>query len=126
VTGAAKTLEEAEAAYTSRDLAKAKKLFLQILEQTDSKPLHASAYYGLGRTALLEKDLDAAERLFQNRSIPNPPLSTWVGITSTSADFRWRRAIMTPPPNFSNHPAVGRRDREARQAAQQGLQQIKK
>src|SRR5664280_1569107 len=41
-TGAAKTLEEAE-----------------------KRSVHASAYYGLGRIALLEKDLDAAERLFQ-------------------------------------------------------------
>ena len=64
-TGAAKTLEEAELAYSSRELEKAKKLFLKTLEETEKRSVHASAYYGLGRIALLEKDLDAAERLFQ-------------------------------------------------------------
>jgi len=72
-TGAAKTLEEAEAAYTARNLARAKTLFLAILQQTDQKPLHASAFYGLGRVALLEKDLDAAERLFQKSLESEPP-----------------------------------------------------
>src|SRR5262249_52843722 len=42
-TGAAKTLQDAEAAYSARELERAKKLFLQILDQSDSKPLHASA-----------------------------------------------------------------------------------
>jgi tetratricopeptide (TPR) repeat protein len=64
-TGAAKTLQDAEDAYGGRQLDKAKQLFLKVLEQTDKLPAHASAYYGLGRIALLEKNLDEAERLFQ-------------------------------------------------------------
>ena len=64
-TGVAKTLQDAEEAYTGRDLAKAKQLFLKVLQQTDKLPSHASAYYGLGRVAILEKNLDEAERLFQ-------------------------------------------------------------
>ena len=57
VTGAAKTLEEAEQAYSSRQLGKSKKLFLKTLEETEKPSMHASAYYGLARIALLEKDL---------------------------------------------------------------------
>ena len=64
LTGAAKTLQDAEAAYGSRQLDAAKQLFLKALEQTDKLPQHATAYYGLGRIALLEKNLDDAERLF--------------------------------------------------------------
>ncbi len=71
-TGAAKTLEEAEQAYSSRELEKSKKLFLKTLEQTEKRSVHASAYYGLARIALLEKDLDAAERLFQ-KSLESEP-----------------------------------------------------
>jgi tetratricopeptide (TPR) repeat protein len=76
VTGAAKTLKDAEEAFGERRLDKAKQLFQSVLQQTDKLPQHASAYYGLGRIALLEsaaaktvedkeKNLDDAERLFQ-------------------------------------------------------------
>jgi tetratricopeptide (TPR) repeat protein len=76
VTGAAKTLKDAEDAFGARQLEKAKQLFQSVLQQTDKLPQHASAYYGLGRIALLEasaskdveekeKKLDEAERLFQ-------------------------------------------------------------
>ena len=34
--------------------------------------MHASAYYGLARIALIEKDLDSAERLFQ-KSLESEP-----------------------------------------------------
>ena len=51
LTGAAKTLDDAEKLYTARDLEKAKKLFLQALRADRQKPLHAAAYYGLARIA---------------------------------------------------------------------------
>ena len=71
-TGAAKTLEEAEQAYTARELVQAKQLFLKTLESSEKRSMHASAYYGLARIALLEKDLDTAERLFQ-KSLESEP-----------------------------------------------------
>ena len=64
-SGVTKTLADAETAYTARDLAAAKQLFLNSLSQTDQRSVQATAYYGLGRIALLEKNLDAAERLFE-------------------------------------------------------------
>jgi tetratricopeptide (TPR) repeat protein len=63
--GGAKTLEDAEAAYTARDLAKAKQSYLLVLEQAGEKPLHAKAYYGLARVAVLEKDPETGDRLFR-------------------------------------------------------------
>ena len=71
-TGAAKTLQEAEQTYSSRELDRSKKLFLKVLEETETKSVHASAYYGLGRIALIEKDLDTAERLFR-KSLESEP-----------------------------------------------------
>jgi tetratricopeptide (TPR) repeat protein len=124
--GAAKTLGDAEAAYGARQLPQAKKLFLQILEQTDRKALHASAYYGLGRIALLEKDLDAAERLFQKSldSEPEPFDKGWdhvyLGRLSLAAGDREAAAK-----HFQSALQTEGATEKARQEAQQGLQQTK-
>jgi len=77
--GAAKTLEDAEDLYTARQLDKAKEMFLAAIGETDQKPLHASAYYGLARIAALEKDPATAERLFLKAldDEPEPPVKAW-------------------------------------------------
>ena len=79
LTGAAKTLEEAESLYTARDLEPAREKFLQVLRETAEKPLHAKAYYGLARVAMLKKDPDTAERLFQKtlELQPAPAEKAW-------------------------------------------------
>jgi tetratricopeptide (TPR) repeat protein len=126
-SGAAKTLEDAESAYTARDLGKAKKLFLQVLEETPNKPPHASAYYGLGRIALIEKDLDAAERLFQKslESEPDPFDAAWdhvyLGRLSLAADDREAAAK-----HFQTALTLEGATEKARQEARQGMEQTKK
>jgi hypothetical protein len=65
LTGYAKTLDEGEQLYTARELDKSKEKFLQVLRDTAEKPAHAKAYYGLARIAMLQKDGETAERLFQ-------------------------------------------------------------
>jgi tetratricopeptide (TPR) repeat protein len=61
-----KTLDEAEKVYTSRDLPRAKELFLALLQDPGAeKPLHAKAYYGLARIAVLERDPELGDRLFR-------------------------------------------------------------
>jgi tetratricopeptide (TPR) repeat protein len=65
LTGAAKTLDEAETAYRARELARAKEIFLRVLKQTPDKPIHAKAYYGLARIAVLERDPELGDRLFR-------------------------------------------------------------
>lgn len=80
LTGAAKTLDDAEKLYLKRDLEKAKGLFLKSLEQTNEKPQQAAAYYGLGRIALLQKHPDDAEKfLLKSESLgPDPFVKGWV------------------------------------------------
>jgi tetratricopeptide (TPR) repeat protein len=80
LTGVAKTLDDAEQLYLARDLEKAKKLYLDVLAQTEDKPMHAAAYYGLARIAVLERDPESAERLFQKAldSDPQPPVKAWL------------------------------------------------
>jgi tetratricopeptide (TPR) repeat protein len=60
-------------------LDKAKEMFLAAIGETDQKPLHASAYYGLARIAALEKDPATAERLFLKAldDEPEPPVKAW-------------------------------------------------
>ena len=126
-TGAAKTLEEAEQAYSSRELEKSKKLFLKTLEQTEKRIVHASAYYGLARIALLEKDLDAAERLFQ-KSLESEPEAfdkAWVlvylGRLSVAAGDRDRATEY-----FQSALQLEGATEKARQEAKQGLELTKK
>lgn len=83
-TGAAKTLADAEDLLTARqqdpgNVGKAKKLFLSVLQQTDKKPMHAAAYYGLARIAALERDPETSERLFQKtlELEPEAPVKAW-------------------------------------------------
>ena len=64
LTGADKTLKDAQDAYDAHDLDKAKQLYLDVLQQTDIKDMHAEAYYGLAHVAALQKDPDTAQRLF--------------------------------------------------------------
>ena len=65
LTGAEKTLADADAAYTARDLDRAREAFLQVLDQTSEKSLHAKAYYGLARIAVLQKDPETGDNLFR-------------------------------------------------------------
>ena len=75
VTGAAKTLADAEELYGKRDLARARQSYLKVLEAGETA-LHARAYYGLARIAALEKDPDLAERLFQKTLELSPDKDT--------------------------------------------------
>ncbi len=79
LTGAAKTLADAEDLYSARDLDKAKAAYLAALQQTDSTRLHAAAYYGLARIAALQKDPESAQRLFLKTMEldPEPPIKAW-------------------------------------------------
>ncbi len=77
--GPQKTLEEAEQFYTARDLDKAKTVYLRLLKETDDKPLHARAWYGLARIATLQRDPELAEQLFQKALdlMPDPQTAAW-------------------------------------------------
>ena len=54
MSAAEKTLEEAENLYRDRDLEKAKQAYNRVLRETEDRPKHAAAYYGLARIAVLQ------------------------------------------------------------------------
>jgi tetratricopeptide (TPR) repeat protein len=77
LTGPAKTLEDADhAAYTDHDYDRAKTMYLRLLEETDQNSLHARAYYGLARIAVLERDPEAGDRLFRKTLELDPDATT--------------------------------------------------
>ncbi|MGA2268691.1 MAG: tetratricopeptide repeat protein [Bryobacteraceae bacterium] len=125
LTGAAKTLEDAEQLYTARDLDKAKKSYLDVIEQTDSQPMHAAAYYGLARIAVLQKDPETAEKLFAKtlESQPEAQVRAWalvyLGRLFMAAGDREQAAK-----HFQDALKVDGASLPARQAAELGVQQV--
>jgi tetratricopeptide (TPR) repeat protein len=75
----AQTLEKAEDLYTKRTLDPAKELFLKALEQDGSPDEHARAWYGLARISVLQKQPDAAVKLFEKTlaASPDDPTKAW-------------------------------------------------
>lgn len=123
LTGAAKTLDDADQLYTARDLEKAKKLYLDVLQQTDHQPMHAAAYYGLARIAALQKDPEAAQRLFQKtlELQPEPQVRAWalvyLGRLSIASGDRAQAAQF-----FQSALKVEGASPAAQQAATQGVE----
>lgn len=141
VTGAAKTLEDAETAYKSKEWEQAKKLFLSVLQQTDQKPMHAAAYYGLARVALFEREPETGERLFLKTLDlePEPFVRAWtlvfLGRMSIAASKGAKEAGAADESAaekgkglkyFQDALAVEGATEDARKAAQQGIDQISK
>jgi tetratricopeptide (TPR) repeat protein len=127
LTGAAKTLEEAESLYSARDLDKAKEKYLALLQQTDLKKMHAAAYYGLARISALQKDPDSSQRLFL-RALeldPEPPVKAWTLV------YLGKLSLASSEPDeavkyFQQALAVEGASEAAIKEAKQSLQQISK
>jgi tetratricopeptide (TPR) repeat protein len=127
LTGAAKTLDDAEKAYTARDLPRAKQLYLRVMQETDKKPLHATAYYGLARVAVLEKDPETGDRLFRKvlESDPDASTKSWSLLylarladsqgERTEAQQFYRQALATEgaPDSVRQAAEKGLKDKEA-------------
>ncbi|MCU1331003.1 MAG: Tetratricopeptide 2 repeat protein [Bryobacterales bacterium] len=71
-----KTNAQAEELYTARTLDKAKDLYLKSLQQKGSDEDHSQAWFGLGRIALLEKQPEAAVKLFDKAITSSPDAFT--------------------------------------------------
>ncbi|MBV9744396.1 MAG: hypothetical protein JO099_11580, partial [Acidobacteriia bacterium] len=116
LTGTAKTLDDAEQAYTARDLDKAKNLYLAVLQQTDNQPMHSSAYYGLARIAALQKDPETASKLFEKtlELQPSAQVKAWTLV------YLGRLALAARDPEQANKYFEGALQVEgASQAAEQ-------
>lgn len=126
-TGAAKTLDQAEQLYTARDLEKAKKAYLEVLQQTDDRTMHSAAYYGMARIATLQKNPELAVRLFEKtlELEPDPQVKAWslvyLGRLSLASDDR-EKALGY----FQSALKVEGSSQAAHQAASQGVEMSSK
>ena len=122
LTGAAKTLDEADNAYADRDLARAREGFLRVLEQTQDKSIHAKAYYGLARIAVLQRDPETGDNLFRKvlELEPDPDTKSWSLLyLGRLADSQGDREHAVE--NYKAALAVEGLPDAVRQAAQKGL-----
>ena len=122
-TGVYKTLAQAEQLYIERSLEPARELYLQALEQTSDKTLHAKAYYGLARIAALERNPEMAERLFEKtlECNPEPQAKAWTLVyLGRLADAAGERDEATK--RYRQALKVDGASPAAREAAQQGVQ----
>jgi len=122
LTGAAKTLDDAEEAYRSRDLDRAKLTFLRVLDQTAEQPLHAKAYYGLARVAVLQRDPETGDRLFRKvlELQPDSETKSWSLLyLARLADSQGNRDQAVE--NYKAALAIPDAPDSVRQAAQKGV-----
>jgi tetratricopeptide (TPR) repeat protein len=119
-----KALEEAERLYSNKDYEHAKQSYLRVLEQSSEKSVHARAYYGLARIAVLQNDAELGEKLFQKvlDSGPDPWVKAWthvyLGRLSDIAGHRDEAAK-----HYQTALAVDGASAAARHAAERGIQE---
>jgi hypothetical protein len=116
------TVDDAEKLYESRQLDKAGEEFRKALQQTDKKPLHARAYYGLARIAALQRNPELAEQLFRKtlELSPDPHTQAW------SEVYLGRLAQASAAPedaaaHYKAALAVEGASEKVKQAAEEGL-----
>jgi tetratricopeptide (TPR) repeat protein len=82
LTGARRTLEDAENLYDSRKLDASREKFLAALEETQEPPLQARATYGLARIAALQNNPELSFKLFERvlELTPDAPTAAWTHI----------------------------------------------
>jgi tetratricopeptide (TPR) repeat protein len=123
LTAPEKQLEKAEdLLYNQRDLEAAKAAYMKLLEQSDDKSLHARAYYGLGRTAALQKNPELAEKLFIKTLELSPDAQThaWTEVyLGRLADLAGERDQAAK--HYQAALAIQGGSDAARKAAEQGL-----
>ncbi len=123
-TGAYKTLQDADQAYNRKELEKAKSGYMQVLRETEDKPAHAMAYFGMAKIAGLQNDPELAIQLFQKalESSPDDYVKAWsLVFLGRFADATGEREQARQ--HYQAALAVPGASIAAKKAAEQGLQQ---
>lgn len=124
LTGPEKALEQAESLYRDRKLDTAKSAYSRLLENNSDRAVHARAYYGLARIAVLQREPEVAEKLFQ-RTLelkPDPDIRGWALVYMARLfDAQGDREHATQ--NYKAALAVEGASAGARQAAEKGLKE---
>lgn len=119
-----KAIEDADKLYSNKDYDGAKKAYLRVLEVTADKSIHARAYYGLARIAVLQNDAEIGARLFQKvlDSGPDPWVMAWTHVyLGRLSDIAGNREEAAK--HYQTALAVDGASAAARHAAEQGIEQ---
>jgi len=119
-----KAIEDADRLYSNKDYDRARQAYLHILEQNDERTVHARAYYGLARIAVLQNDAEMGQRLFQKTldSSPDPWVEAWAHVyLGRLADVAGDREDAAK--HYQNALAVNGASAAARHAAEQGIRE---
>jgi tetratricopeptide (TPR) repeat protein len=124
LTGPQKALQDAEALYKERKLDAAKDGYSKLLQNTSDRAVHARAYYGLARIAVLERQPEVAGQLFR-RTLelnPDPEDRGWSLVyLGRLFDAQGDRGQATA--NYKAALAVEGASKGARDAAEKGLKE---
>lgn len=124
LTAAQRALAPADALYKERKLDAAKEAYTRLLQTGDDRTVHAGAYYGLARVAVLQREPENAEKLFRRALELNPEAEVrgWSLVyLARLYDAQGDREQATE--NYKAALAVEGISAGARQAAEKGLQQ---
>ena len=124
LTPAQKALEAADALYKERKLDPAKEAFSKLLQSTADRAVHARAYYGLARIAVLQREPEMAEKLFR-RTLelnPDPEVRGW-SLVYLGRLFDAEGDREQASENYKAALAVQGATAGAREAAQKGLKE---
>jgi tetratricopeptide (TPR) repeat protein len=119
-----KALDDADRLYANKDYEHAKQAYVHILEQSSDKAVHARAYYGLARIAVLQNDPEMGERLFQKvlDSSPDAWIKAWAHVyLGRLSDIAGNRDEAAK--HYQTALALDGASLAARRAAQQGIQE---
>jgi len=119
-----KSLDEGDQFYGNKDYEHARQAYLRALEETGDKSAHARAYYGLARVAVLQKDPELGEKLFQKAldSAPEPFVKAWAHVyLGRLSDIAGNREDAAT--HYQSALAVEGASVAARRAAEQGLKE---
>jgi tetratricopeptide (TPR) repeat protein len=119
-----KALDEADRLYGNKDYEHAKQSYLRVLEQSSDNAVHARAYYGLARIAVLQNDPEMGEKLFQKvlDSSPDAWVKAWAHVyLGRLSDIAGNRDDAAK--HYQTALALDGASAAARRAAQQGMQE---
>ena len=118
-------LDDAETLYRAAKLEPSRDLFLRALQETADQPLHAKAYYGLGRVAARQANLELAEKMFTKvlDLSPDPQTKAWTHVYLGNLAERAQEPQQAQA-QFAAALAIPGATAAARQAAQQALNKL--
>jgi tetratricopeptide (TPR) repeat protein len=117
-------LDDADHLYSNKDYDRAKQAYLRVIEQSSEKSVHARAYYGLARIAVLQNDPELGERLFQKvlDSGADPWVTAWTHVyLGRLSDIAGNRDEAAK--HYQTALTVDGASAAARHAAEQGIQE---